>query len=100
MWVTHARGEGWCSIRTFDGAEGRWKLSNLGKQYFKRNGGLPEVVLRIPCIFETQKTTERAVRHLGWFPYELLDEALHMRLLRLYIHCARGGRPLPPVVDV
>ena len=68
LWVTHARGEGWRPIRTFDGAEGRWRLSNLGKQYFKRNGGLPEVVLRTPCIFETQKTTEQVVRHLGRRP--------------------------------
>ena len=76
---------GWRGIRTFNGAEGRWRLSNLGKRYFKRNAGLPEVVLRIPCIFETQKTTERSVRHLGWFPYELMDESLRARLTRLFL---------------
>ena len=68
LWVTHSRGEGWRSIRTFDGASGAWRLSNLGKRYFQRNAGLPEVVLRIPCIFVTQKTTERTVEHVGWFP--------------------------------
>ena len=73
------------AIRTFNGAEGRWRLSNLGKRYFQRNAGLPEVVLRIPCIFETQKTTERSVRHLGWFPYELLNESLRARLAQLFL---------------
>ena len=29
------------------------------------------MALRLPCIFETQKTTGRSVRHLGWLPYEL-----------------------------
>ena len=35
------------AIRAFNGAEGRWKLSALGKRYFQSNA-LPEVVLRIP----------------------------------------------------
>jgi hypothetical protein len=43
------------------------------------------VVLRIPCIFVTQKTTERSVEHFGWFPYELLDESLRARLARLFL---------------
>ncbi len=71
---------GWRGIRTFVDASRTWRLTNLGKRYFERNRGLPEVVLRIPCIFETQKTTGRIAHHLGWFPYELLDESLRTRL--------------------
>ena len=60
-------------------------MTNLGKRYFEQNAGLPEVVLRIPCIFETQKSTERTVQHRGWFPYELLDESLRARLTQLFL---------------
>ena len=70
------------AIRTFDGANGSWKLSTLGKRFFKSNA-LPEVVLRIPCVFLTTKRDGRELRHLGWFPYELLDEGLKTRLLYL-----------------
>ena len=72
------------AIRTFDGANGSWKLSNLGKRFFKSNA-LPEVVLRIPCEFLTTKKNGEELRHLGWFPYELLDEGLRARLTRLYV---------------
>ena len=66
------------AIRTFSGADGSWKLSNLGKRFFKSNA-LPEVVLRIPCVFLTTKKNGQELRHLGWFPYELLDEGLRAR---------------------
>ena len=72
------------AIRTFDGADGKWKLSNLGKRYFKSNA-LPEVVLRIPCVFLTTKKNGQELRHLGWFPYELLDEGLRTQLTQLYL---------------
>ena len=78
------------AIRTFDGANGSWKLSNLGKRFFKSNA-LPEVVLRIPCVFLTTKKNGQELRHLGWFPYELLDEGLRARLTRLYF--AQPGQP-------
>ena len=53
--MAHARGEGWRPIRTFS-----WRLANLGKRYFEQNAGLPEVVLRIPCIFEAGRVAARA----------------------------------------
>ena len=67
------RKDGWRAIRTFNGGDGSWKLSNLGIRYFKSNA-LPEVVLRIPCVFLTTKKNGQELRHRGWFPYELLDE--------------------------
>ena len=72
------------AIRTFDGANGSWKLRNLGKRFFKSNA-LPEVVLRIPCVFLTTKKNGQELRHLGWFPCELLDEGLRAPLTRLYL---------------
>ena len=66
------------AIRTFNGADGSWNLSKLGKRYFKSNA-LPEVVLRIPCVFLTTKKNGEELRHLGWFSYELLDEGLRAR---------------------
>ena len=52
------------AIRTFNGADGSWTLSTLGKRYFKFNA-LPEVVLRIPCVFLTTKKNGQELRHLG-----------------------------------
>ena len=49
------------------------------------SNALPEVVLRIPCVFLTTKKNGQELRHLGWFPYELLDEGLRARLTRLYL---------------
>ena len=72
------------AIRTFSGADGSWKLSNLGKRFFKSNA-LPEVVLRIPCVFLTTKKNGQELRHLGWFHYELLDEGLRTQLTQLYL---------------
>ena len=45
---------------------------------------MPEVVLRIPCVFlTTQNRLE--LRNSGWFPYALLDEGLRTRLAWLYL---------------
>ena len=49
------------AIRT-SGADGSWKLSNLGKRFFKSNA-LPEVVLRIPCVFLTTKKNGARTAH-------------------------------------
>ena len=89
------------AIRTFDGANGSWKLSNLGKRFFKSNA-LPEVVLRIPCEFLTTKKNGEELRHLGWFPYELLDEGLRTRLTRLYVpgpHAPNRARHIQALKD-
>ena len=44
------------------------------------------MVLRIPCVFFlTTKKNGQEMRHLGWLPYELLDEKLRTRLTRLYL---------------
>ena len=36
-------------------------------------------------MFLTTKKNGQELRHLGWFPYELLDEGLRARLTRLYL---------------
>ena len=86
---------------TFSGADGSWKLSNLGKRFFKSNA-LPEVVLRIPCVFLTTKKDGLELQHLGWFPYELLDEGLCARLTRLYLpgpHAPNRARHIQALKD-
>ena len=72
--------DGWRPIRTFNTSTGEWRLTALGKRYYADVEGLPEVVLRLPVVFDTYKAGRGNVQHEGWFPYELLDIELRQRL--------------------
>ena len=62
---TDARsGDGWRPIRTFNSATGEWRLTALGKRYYADMEGLPEVVMRLPVVFDMYKARGN-VQHEG-----------------------------------
>ena len=82
--------DGWRAIRTFNAGTGEWRLTALGKRYFADHQLLPEIVIRIPAIFDTHRSGRPNVRHEGWFPYELLDISLREELAEVMM--MPGGR--------
>ena len=71
------------AIRTFNGADGSWKLTNLGKRYFKSNA-LPEVVLRIPCVFPTTDEVRARAATSGVVPLRAARRrVVHLSLIHI-----------------
>ena len=71
---------GWRRLRTFDAANGTWRLTPLGKRHFRTHEPPSEFVLKMPAKFYTRRSTGAVVEHLGWFPVADLGLDLRTRI--------------------
>ena len=74
---------GWRAIRVFDGrAQGRFKVTRMGKRFYSRGSTANEYVVQLPALFRTYKGGPEAepVQHRGFYPVHALPAPVRRRL--------------------
>ena len=73
-WICDKRKQ-WRKLRGWDSAASKWKLTDVGKDYYKEHGG-SEWVISVPVHYLIAKPNDKEVSYRGYFPVSQLRSSL------------------------